>query len=263
MCVHTICWELHNQAHGKLSNEHSWPPCYVGTNIHLMPAPCNLPLCGLRYLGPCHRLCNCHRAAFLSILCWWYLILSVWFWAAMIKLSVSPLSPALLNQAQLASMSTKGFSRLQKIVHALVSPAVLLVSSSLFFFFTFAGVWAVDKSKYLFFIAFVSFRREYFAFPASYFLQAWKTCLCPAQYNHSNWPWSSCKQTSTEQSTESPTSIAPLNVKPTNISFRMMKAMHYKKLPSFSIHFLNVRLPPLKYAKAICGHWNCQSIYCR
>ena len=34
--VHTICWELHNQAHGILSNELSWPPCYVGANIQSM-----------------------------------------------------------------------------------------------------------------------------------------------------------------------------------------------------------------------------------
>ena len=40
--------------------------------------------------------------------------------------------------------------------------------------------------------------------------------------------------TSTEQVH---TSIAPLNVQPTNISFRMMKSMHCKKLPSSPINF--------------------------
>ena len=128
--VHIICWELHNQAHGILPNEQRCPPCYVGANIQLMPAPCNLPLCGLRFVGPCHRLCNCHRSASLRSYVdgiW----LSVWSWAVMIKLSVSPLSPALLNQAQLASLSTKDFARPQKIVLALAFPAVLLFSPSL------------------------------------------------------------------------------------------------------------------------------------
>ena len=38
VCVRTICWELHDQAHGILPNGHGWPPCYVGANIQLMPA---------------------------------------------------------------------------------------------------------------------------------------------------------------------------------------------------------------------------------
>ena len=146
---------------------------------------------------------------FFKILRWWYLVLSVWSCAVTIKLSVSPLSPALLKQAQLASLSTKGFLRLQKIVHALMHWCIgfscsssVLSFSMLSFGIIFAGVWTADKSKYLFFVTFASFRREYFAFPASCFfflLQTYKTCLCPAHYNHSNWPRSSCKLTSTEQ----------------------------------------------------------------
>ena len=141
---------------------------------------------------------------FFKILRWWYLVLSVWSCAAMIKLSVSPLSPALLNQAHLASLSTKGFSRLQKNCPCIgiCRRFSILSFSMLSFSITFAGVWTADKRKYLFFIAFASFKRYYFAFPephAFFFLQTCKTCLCLAQYNHSNWPWSSCKQTSIEQ----------------------------------------------------------------
>ena len=75
MCFRIIWWELHNQAHVILPNERSWSSCYVGVNIQLMPTTCNLPLCGLRFLGPCHRLCNCHRSAFLR-----FYVGDIWHW---------------------------------------------------------------------------------------------------------------------------------------------------------------------------------------
>ena len=50
---------------------------------------------------------------------------------------------------------------------------------------------------------------------------------------------------SRHQLNKSPTSVASLNVQPTNISSQMTKPMHCEKLPSFPIHFLNFRLPPL------------------
>ena len=98
---------------------------------------------------------------FFKILCWWYLVLNDRYWAAMIKISVSPLSPALINQAQLASLSIKGFSRLQKNYPCIVfsHSSSILSFSMLSFSITFTGVGTVDKGKYLFFIAFASFRR--------------------------------------------------------------------------------------------------------
>ena len=186
VCVLIICWELHNQAHGIPPNEHSWSACYVVVNIQLMQAPCNLPLCGLRFLGPCYRL-QTPSICFFKILRWWYLVSSVWSWAVMIKLSVSP-----LTKHNLLLLSTKGFSRLQKIVHALMHWCIGFSRSSsilsfyrLSFSITFSGVWAVDKSKYLFFNAFACLRREYFAFPRLMLFYK------PAQYNHSNWPCTS------------------------------------------------------------------------
>ena len=112
VCVHTICWELHNQAHGILPNEHSWPPCYVGANIQLMP--CNMPLMWLTVSWALPLTLQLPSICFFKILSW-SLVLNDWSWAATIKLSVSPLSPALLNQAQLASLSTKGFQCCKKL----------------------------------------------------------------------------------------------------------------------------------------------------
>ena len=157
-------------------------------------------------------------------------------WAAMIKLSVSPLSPVLHKQEQLASLSTKGFSRLKKNCCIVFSRNSFILSfSTLSFSITFSDVWAVDKGKYLF-IAFVSFRREYFAFPAScfFFYKPAKPVFALLnmiiQIEHG-------AAVSWHQLNKSPTSTAPLNVQSTNISFQMMKPTHCKKLPSFPINF--------------------------
>ena len=106
---------------------------------------------------------------FFKILRWLYLVLSVWSWAAMIKLSVFPLSPALLNQAQLASLSTKGFSRLQKNCPCIgfSCSSSVLSFSMLSFNITFDGVWTVDKSNIYSLLPLLP-SREYFAFPASF-----------------------------------------------------------------------------------------------
>ena len=61
VCVHTIFWELHNQAHGILPNEHSWSPCYVDANIQLMQHRATCHYVAYDFLG--HRFYNCHRSA--------------------------------------------------------------------------------------------------------------------------------------------------------------------------------------------------------
>ena len=121
-----------------------------------------------------HRLCNCHRSASLRSYVdgvW----LSVWSRAATIKISVSPLSPALLNQAQLASLSTKGFSRSSSV----------LSFSKLSFSITSLVFELLTKANIYFLLPLLP-SGENILPSQPHFLKACKTCLCPAQHNHSN-----------------------------------------------------------------------------
>ena len=184
--VHIICWELHNQAHGILPNEHGWPPCYVGENIQLMPAPFNLPLCGmLRFLGPCH---NCHRSASLRSY-----VDCIWYWVSGPELPWSSFQFFLwvlhfLTKHNLLLCQQKVFQGCKKIVQTFAFPEVLLFSPSLCCPSTSLSMVFELLTKAIFILYCLCFLHENILPSQPQFLQACKTCLCPAQYNHSNWP---------------------------------------------------------------------------
>ena len=108
--------------------------------------------------------CNRHRSASLKSY-----VGGIWYWVSGPELSWSIFQFLLwvlhfLTKHNLLLCQQKVFRGCKKIV-ALVSPAVLLFSPSLCCpLASLSLVWTVDKSKYLFFIAFASFRRECFAF---------------------------------------------------------------------------------------------------
>ena len=152
------------------------------------------------FLGPCHRLCNCHRSASLKSY-----VDGIWYWVSGPELPGSSFQFLLwvlhfLTKNNLLLCQQKVFRGWKKIV-ALFSPAVLLFSPSLRY--PLASLMLVfellTKANNYLLPLFPSGENILIPSLMLFFLQACKTCLCPAQYDHSNWTWSSCKLTSTEQ----------------------------------------------------------------
>ena len=115
VCVHTICWELNDQ--------------YFPMNIATLLCRCKYSvdastlqpaLMWLTVSWAFHRLCNCHRSAFLKSY-----VDGVWYWVSVPELPRSSFQILLwvlyfLTKHNLLLRQQKGFSRLQKIVHALM-----------------------------------------------------------------------------------------------------------------------------------------------
>ena len=146
-----------------------YPMNIAGHPVTLMQIASRCPYVAYGFLGLATD-CNRHRSASLKSY-----IDGIWYWVSDPELSWSSFQFLLwvlhfLTKHNLLLCQQKVFRGCKKIVHASVSPAVLLFSPSLRCpLASLSLVWTVDKSKYLFFIAFASFRRECFAFPTSCF----------------------------------------------------------------------------------------------
>ena len=133
--------------------------------------------------------------------------------------------------------------------------------SMLSFSITFADVWTVDKSKYLFFIAFLPSGENIFpSKPHVFFYKPAKPVITLlniiTQVGHGT-------AVSRHQLNKSHTSIAPLNVEPTNISFVWWSpciARSFRVLQSI----FSICMPPLRrgfelksYRRLACfGFWS-------